>query len=62
MSYLLKNYHYFDFENLCLEDLRICFCLNKRKPWLELFFKFNQSVNQCSMTEHDIFPENIGRV
>ena len=25
-----------------LDDLRICFCLNKHKPWLELFFKFNQ--------------------
>ena len=27
---------------LCLDELRICFCLNKHKPWLELFFKFNE--------------------
>ena len=27
---------------LCLDDLRICFYLNKHKPCLELFFKFNQ--------------------
>ena len=27
---------------LCLDDLRGCFRLNKHKPWLELFFKFNQ--------------------
>ena len=27
---------------LCLVDLRICVCLNKTKPWLELNIKFNQ--------------------
>ena len=26
---------------LCLVDLRICVCLNKAKPWLELSIKFN---------------------
>ena len=25
-----------------LDDLRICFCLNKHQPWLQLFFNFNQ--------------------
>ena len=27
---------------LCINDLIICLYLNKHKPWLELFFKFNQ--------------------
>ena len=29
---------------MCREDLRICFCLNRVKPWLKLSFKFNQCI------------------
>ena len=43
MLYFLKKTSLFWFcKFLCLDDLRICFYLNKHKPWLELFFKFNQ--------------------
>ena len=43
MLYFLKKSSLFWFcKFLCLEDPSICFCLNKDKPWLELFFKFNQ--------------------
>ena len=31
---------------LCLVELRICVCLNRTRPWLELNIKFNQ----CSVS------------
>ena len=37
-----KNLHFFCFcKFLCLVDLRICVCLHRAKPWLELNIKFS---------------------
>ena len=42
MLYFLKNPLFWFCKFLCLVDLRICFCLNAPKLWLELSFKFNR--------------------
>ena len=43
---LYKKFSLFCFcKFLCLVHLRICFCLNRAKSWLELSIKFNR----CSM-------------
>ena len=43
LSYWIKKCSLFCFSKfLCLLDLRICFCLRRARPWLELRIKSNR--------------------